>query len=167
MNQDVERLVSIYARKGLLIDTNILLLYYVGYVNRERIARFKRTKQFLPEEYDLLVNFIRTFSKLVTTPNILTEVSNFINQLKEPERSQCYALLAESTEIIQENYVPSLKIVKQGWGFQKYGLTDCSLVSLARDEYLVLTNDLKVADYLQSQNVDTINFNHLRQLSWN
>ena len=165
MTQDLEQLTSTYAHKGLLIDTNILLLYYVGYVNRDRIVRFKRTRQFLPEEYDLLVDFIQSFATLVTTPNILAEVSNFINQLQEPERSQCYALLAQSTETIQEFYVPSLEVVKQGWGFQKYGLTDCGLVTLAKDKYLVLTDDLKIASYLQNQRVDTVNFNHLRRLS--
>lgn len=167
MTQELEQLISTYAHKGLLIDTNILLLYYVGHVNRERIVRFKRTKQFLPDEYDLLVAFTQAFKKLVTTPNILTEVSNFVNQLKEPERAQCYALLAKSTEVIQESYLPSLEVVKQGWGFQKYGLTDCGLLTLARDKYLVLTDDLKIASYLQSQDVAAVNFNHLRQLSWN
>lgn len=55
MNQELEQLISIYAHKGLLIDTNILLLYYVGYVNRERIVRFKAS--YLQSQNVDAVNF--------------------------------------------------------------------------------------------------------------
>lgn len=50
--------------------------------------------------------------------------------------------------------------------FTKFGLTDCGILSFARDRYLVLTDDLRFADYLQRQGVDTVNFNNLRVLGW-
>lgn len=39
---ELSALLAKYYRKGIVIDTNILLLYLVGRVNRERIPRFKR-----------------------------------------------------------------------------------------------------------------------------
>ena len=93
-----QSLFSRYRRQGILIDTNILLLYFVGTVNRERISQFNRTEKFTPEDYDILQSMMQQFQKIVTTPNILTEVSNLINQIKEPERSQCFLIFTRLTQ---------------------------------------------------------------------
>ena len=144
-----------------------MLLYYVGTVNRDRIKRFRRTENFIPEDYDLLVLILKQFQRVVTTPNILTEVNSFLNQLSEPERSASYALLAQSVQVLlHEGYIPSTEVAVNDWTFRKYGLTDCSIAALAKDQYLVLINDLQVSVYLQSQGIDSINFNNIRPLGW-
>ena len=68
----------------------------MGSVNRSRISQFNRTEKFLPEDYDLLVRILADFSNIITTPNILTEVNSLINQIGEPERSQCLAIFAQA-----------------------------------------------------------------------
>ncbi|MEM7064776.1 MAG: PIN domain-containing protein [Cyanobacteria bacterium P01_B01_bin.77] len=171
MISEIQRLIELYARKGVLVDTNILLLYYVGAVNRHRIEKFKRTEQFKAEDYTLLVSFLQSFEKVVATPNILTEVSSCINQLLDseryPERSRCYSLFAEDIQkTLYESYVPSSDVAVQDWSFYAYGLTDCGIASVARNSYLVLTDDLKFAAYLQSQGIDALNFNNIRPLGW-
>ncbi|MEH2244567.1 hypothetical protein [Nostoc sp.] len=93
MKDLIASLMRRYCQKGVLIDTNILLLFLVGSVNQKRITKFNRTQQFIPEHYELLLAFIAKFQKLVTTPNILTEVNSLANQLGEPERSQCFAII--------------------------------------------------------------------------
>ncbi len=50
--------------------------------------------------------------------------------------------------------------------FTKYGLTDCGIVTLAKNKYLVLTDDFKLANYLQKVGIDTINFNNIRTYGW-
>lgn len=80
----------------------------MGSVNKERITRFNRTQQFLPEDYDLLLAFIAKFKKLVTTPNILTEVNSLTNQLGEAECSQCFTIFAQfakNVDLLDECYV--------------------------------------------------------------
>ena len=89
MKDLIASLIRRYCQKGVLIDTNILLLFLIGSANQERITKFNRTQQFIPEDYELLLAFIAKFQKLVITPNILTEVNSLANQLGEPERSQC------------------------------------------------------------------------------
>lgn len=70
-------LIKSYKQRGILIDTNILLLWFVGSVNRQRISKFNRTEKFEPEDYDLLLRLLEYFfPKIVTTPNILTEVNS-------------------------------------------------------------------------------------------
>lgn len=165
MKEYISSLFQNYKRKGALIDTNILLLWFVGSVNRARISQFNRTEKFLPEDYDLLKRILSYFSKIVTTPNILTEVNSLINQLGEPERSQCFVLFSEYTAQLHEFYIESNDAARLD-NFPKYGLTDCGIIILARNQYLVLTDDLKLASYLQKGGIDTINFNNIRTYEW-
>ncbi|MDY7005348.1 MAG: hypothetical protein SWX82_15805 [Cyanobacteriota bacterium] len=50
--------------------------------------------------------------------------------------------------------------------FTKYGLTDSGIISLAQGKYLVLTEDFKLANYLEKFEIDTVNFNNLRMYGW-
>lgn len=137
----------------------------MGLVNRDRISRFKRTRQFIPADFDLLSEILQSFQTIVTTPNILTEVNSLANQLGEPERSRCLSLFGNAIATMQERYETSASLA-QVEGFQRFGLTDCSVLSAARERYLVLTDDLRLAVHLQSQSIDTINFNNIRPLGW-
>ncbi|MBH8565260.1 hypothetical protein I8748_24275 [Nostoc sp. CENA67] len=168
MKDIIKSLIGRYHQKGILIDTNILLLFFVGSVNPERITRFNRTQQFIPEDYELLLGFIAKFQRIVTTPNILTEVNSLANQLGEPERSQCFlifAQFAQNATRLNEHYIKSIDAVTVD-RFVKFGLTDCGILTLARNEYLVLTDDLKLANYLQTVGIDVINFNNIRVFNW-
>jgi rRNA-processing protein FCF1 len=165
MKDYIRSLFQSYKQKGIFIDTNILLLWFVGTVNRSRISQFNRTEKFLPEDYDLLVSILSYFSKIVTTPNVLTEVNSLINQIGEPERSQCYSVFAQAMTVLDEFYIESVNAVQLD-NFPKYGLTDCGIVTLAKNEYLVLTDDFKLANYLQKVGIDTINFNNIRTYGW-
>ena len=162
---DVQKLLNRYRNKGIVIDTNILLLLIVGTANRKRISQFKRTQQFLPEDYDLLIKLINLFPKIIITPNILTEVNSLTNQIGEPERSKCFAIFAQLISEIEEIALSSQEIVKNN-GFIKFGLTDCGIIELSKNQYLVLTDDFKLFNYLQKLGIDSINFNHLRVYLW-
>ena len=158
------QLLKKYQSKGILVDTNILLLWFVGRVNQKRISRFNRTKKFLPEHYQLLDRLLK-FSKVVTTPNILTEVNSLINQMGEPDCSKCLSFLAKEVSKLDEFYLES-STVSQEEKFTKFGLTDSGIISLVQGKYLVLTDDFPLANYLQSIGVDTVNFNYLIDYQW-
>lgn len=158
MINHTENLLRKYFPKGILVDTNILLLLFVGELSKERITTFGRTEQFTPEDYDLLVSLLLRFKVIVTTPNILTEVNSLLNRLGEPAREVFAAGLAR----LEETYLPSKEIASLDWLFLKYGLTDCGIAGVARGKYLVLTDDLRVTVYFNQQGIDTINFNNFR-----
>lgn len=166
MNEFIRSLLGRYKQQGILIDTNILLLLFVGTVNRSRISQFNRTEKFTPEDYDLLVRILLFFQRIVTTPNILTEVNSLINGIGEPERSRCLEIFANIVnKKLSEFYIESTSAVKLE-NFTKFGLTDCGIISIARDKYLVLTDDFKLANYLQTIKIDVINFEHIRRMGW-
>ena len=160
---EILNLLTKYYTKGIIIDTNILLLYLVGRVNHERITKFKRTRQFVPEDYDRLLELFNNFQKVIATPNILTEVNSLANQLGEPERSHCLNIFTQLTALVCEEYLESSMITSHE-PFSRFGLTDCGIMLLAKNKYLVLTDDLKLHLYLKAMGIDTVNFNNLRTL---
>jgi hypothetical protein len=70
-----------YRTAGVLVDTNLLLVYFVGAFDPALIPKFKRTRMYTLEDHPLLVRVLGFFEKVVTTPHILTEVSNLAGQL--------------------------------------------------------------------------------------
>lgn len=161
MNASVKQLLQQYRRLGILIDTNILVLYFVGSFNQELIPTFKRTRTFTKEDYSLVVDIFNYFEVKVATPNILTEVSNLLGQLAEYLKPECFARFAKGISLLDEHYILSVDIA-QVEGFKRFGLTDIGILNLARSTYLVLTDDFKLSQYLQKQGVDVLNFNHIR-----
>ncbi|MBW4544084.1 MAG: hypothetical protein KME25_06535 [Symplocastrum torsivum CPER-KK1] len=136
LNRELNWLIPKYAQKGVLVDTNVLILYLVGLTNPKLIETFKRTKQFSIEDFELLIALIAAFNnKVITTPNILTETSNFIGQLEEPERSKCYSISAQAIAEICEIYIES-RIVANSSNFKIYGLCDCGIANIVKDKYL-------------------------------
>ena len=85
--------------------------------------------------------------------------------LGELERSQCFALFSQEISAFEEHYIESRNTALNE-AFIRFGLTDCGIINLAREQFLVLTDDLKLASYLQSQKIDTVNFNNLRVYGW-
>ncbi len=162
MNEDVVNTINRYKSRGILVDTNILLLLFVGTTNPTRIRRFKRTQQFTEADYDLLVALLDEFSKIITTPNILTEVNSLINQLGEPERQLCLSIFAQGIGTLEENYQES-SIIGRSPEFTRFGLTDCGIKEVAREQYLVLSDDLRFINSLYAAGIDAVNFNHLRE----
>ena len=74
-------LLNKYRNKGIVIDSNLLVLYIIGCYNSNLIKDFSKTKQFTIEELYFLNRIINIFPFNVTTPNILTEVNCLINDL--------------------------------------------------------------------------------------
>lgn len=68
--------IPLSTRAGLLIDTNLLVLFAVGSVNRWRIETFKRTREYTKADFDLLLRALENQQPLYTTAHVLAEVSN-------------------------------------------------------------------------------------------
>jgi hypothetical protein len=160
---NISHLVSAYRGKGLLVDSNLLLLYFVGSYDPARISTFKGTsaKGFREDDFNLLIKLVGRFEKIVTTPNILTEVSNLSNQLRRDEKQTYYADFASQVQTLTEHYTESKEISRLPH-FADLGLTDSGIMKLARGSFLVLTDDGPLFGYLQNVGIDAINFNHVR-----
>lgn len=158
-------LIQRYSRVGVIFDTNILLLYFVGTYNQDLIPKFKRTKIFTVEDYNLLVGLLGRVEKIITTPNILTEVSNLSGQLSENLKFDYFEKFATGIALLDEHYLSSDEISRMD-EFSKFGLTDAGILHIARGNYLVITDDFRLSQYLQKIGVDALNFNHIRTFNW-
>ncbi|HEY9174378.1 MAG TPA: hypothetical protein VI136_19005 [Verrucomicrobiae bacterium] len=78
------KLLAKHRQSGVALDSNLLLLLWIGSFDRSLVSRFKRTQKYTEFDFDLLVELIRRIPLLVTTPSVLTEVSNLAGQLPEP-----------------------------------------------------------------------------------
>jgi len=159
------KLLSKYRNKGLLLDSNLLLLYFIGLYDCNKISTFKRTTKYTIEDFDRIFSIIEFFDRVITTPHILTEISNLSGQLPDKIRSHYFHIFAKQIKLLEEKPLPS-KDLCDSECFRKFGLTDSGIVEISRDTYLVITDDFPLSGYLQSRNIDVINFNHIRYLKW-
>ncbi len=154
-----------YKSKGALIDSNLLLLYVVGKYSPEKIAKFKRTSVYTVDDYLFLEKVVRFFKMVVTTPNILTEVSNLAGQLPERIKKEYFDEFRKEIVVLNEEYIES-RVVCNIEQFPKLGLTDVGIIETARGNYLVLTDDFPLYNTLLNLDIDAVNINHIRAARW-
>ena len=159
------QLLARYKSRGILIDAKLLLLYFVGRYDSRRILTFERTQAFTVDGFKLLLGVFDYFDRVITTPNILTEVSNLSGKLSAREKPACYSEFATQTMLLKEEYIEGTRVCSLEC-FKNFHLTDSGIIDVAKGQYLVLTDDWPLAGYLQHVGIDVINFNHIRTLNW-
>ena len=163
---EYQALLARHASRGVLLDTNMLLLLTVGLYDPAYVERFKRTKMYTVDDCHWLLAFTRPFQRLITTPHILAELSNLAIDRQAGDWAPYLPHMLETLRQAKELYVEK-DIVLQREYFPRIGLTDAVIVELARQkQYLVVTDDFPLAGYLQSNNCEVINLNHVRTPDW-
>jgi hypothetical protein len=159
-------LIVRFRSKGVLVDTNLLLLLLIGSYDCELVggSGFKRVAKYSIEDFTALVRLLAQFKLTVTTPHILTEVSNLAAQLPEHHKSLCFGRFVETFKDFAELNTQSFVAAGRP-EFPYLGLTDCVIAQVASD-YLVITDDLRFSNCLNQTGVETLNFNHVRTLAW-
>jgi rRNA-processing protein FCF1 len=158
-------LVQKYRRKGILIDANLLIVLLVGKLGPAHLINCRATKSFTPDDFSLLERFVMQFNTLVTTPHILTEVSNLAERLPEGLLDRFRTMFREVIKSLSEQPRPAMEIAWDA-AFLRFGLTDTAIAMVVPRRYLVLTADLPLCGLLQRRKIDVINFNHIRTLGW-
>lgn len=147
--------------KGLHVDTNLLVLFTVGAVNRNRIEQFKRTRQYTRADYDLLLHVIEPFNPLYTVAHVLAEVSN-LTDLSGLERQRAREVLKQTISLLSELEMPSLQAARHRL-YEPLGLVDAAIATVARNyNCAVLTDDLDLYLSLSREKMPVFNFTHLR-----
>ena len=154
-NSSVKTDVQSY--RGLLLDTNLLILLVAGLLSNQKISTFKRTNSFIPQDFDVLQQIIAQSKQLFTTPNILTEATNLLD-------AELLPILSILTKNLIENYLPSIEIMSFDPNcYLKFGLSDAVLRKVAEDDIMVLTVDAPFYHYASNLGLPVYNFNHVRQ----
>lgn len=152
-------------RNGLLIDANLLLLLVLGEIDPDFIRKCKRTSDYTREDYELIAQLFASHEgKVVSTPNVLTEVSNLATALDDNRKRRFFEKFAELIPGFDEEYRPS-GMASQLQSFVPFGLTDSVIVSQARDRYVVLTDDGRLAAYLRRQGLDVLTLAEIKGIA--
>lgn len=165
MRDHLDQLIGRYRQKGVLVDTNLLVLLVIGLYDPDRISSFKRTATYSQSEFETLTSFLDAFDTRLTTPHVLTETSNLIGQLPNDETPKVRSVLRRLVRQLAEKTAPTKDIVSHP-SFLSFGLTDSAIRRIAPGKHLVITDDLPLYHFLSSNGADTVNFNHLRPLNW-
>ncbi|CAN5723137.1 hypothetical protein BH24ACI1_BH24ACI1_15700 [soil metagenome] len=156
MNDYLWDLVQKYKRKGVFIDTELLLLYFVGTLDLNLIENFGRTSKFNKEDFSIVSTFIELFEIKITSPHILTEVSNFFGNKKE-----LHYFLREYLELTEEKHLKSIEISKNEI-FVDFGLADTAMAEISKDSYLIFTNNNPLFGYLINKGTDVVSLSQLK-----
>ncbi|MDO9098954.1 MAG: hypothetical protein Q7U60_12645 [Candidatus Methanoperedens sp.] len=142
-------------RQPIITDTSPLLLLLMGLYDENAIAKFKRLSKYDSDDYDLLLQFIAK-RKIIVTPQVLSEVSNFAKELKPNRFSEFIEGNRSTLEKIDEKYIPKTAILASQ-EIVKFGFTDTSIILAAKENNaLVLTDDFPLSGICKKIGVDTM-----------
>ncbi len=147
MNDALTSQVELHAREVLIVDANLLLLLIDGFTDRDRVGTFKRTKEFSETDFDLVAQVVEYFAArlgVLTTPHMLTEVSNLIGRPAEFRDT-----LAAFTYQVEEHWDTGRQISKRP-EFRTIGLTDAAILEINKELCCVLTTDWELSARLEA-----------------
>jgi len=143
-----------------LLDTNVLLLWLVGLTDPSLFITFKRVDVFSPDDFKLLAQLLKRFQKLISTPHVLAEVSNFVDQAPQHRRRELVASLRTFAQQNKEHYEAAITLTRRD-EFAALGLTDTGLAALSA-EAVVITTDFHLSARIVTLGGHVLNFNHHR-----
>lgn len=147
--------------RPVLVDSSPLLLLLVGTYGRNLIRRFKRTRDYSPDVFDLLVQFLAG-RRVIATPGVLTEVSNLAMQLGREDFTRLVERNIEGLRSMREIHVEK-DVVIEAPEFRKVGATDTTLLIAARDnEWEILTSDHPLCSRCWSEGIEATHMMELQ-----
>lgn len=149
--------------RQILLDANVLVLYIVGRIDKGLIGSHRRLREYVEIDFDVLMLVLKRSNKIVTTANIMTEVSNLLETGKE-ERPNKFLQELHNVVLETEEIVVKSADACQVDGFTRVGLSDAALLLLAGPESPIITVDNHLYGRANALNPHSaFNFWHLRE----
>jgi len=141
-------------------DTNVLLFFLVAQTDISLLRTFKRVQNFDSQDVEILRDVLKPFQTIATTPHVLTEVSNFIDQAPQYRRADLIRALQSFIQSNAESYEES-RLLSARDEFAELGLSDTGLSSLSA-QFTVITMDFHLAGKIRQAGGSVINFQQIR-----
>ncbi|MES2226141.1 MAG: hypothetical protein V4480_05045 [Patescibacteria group bacterium] len=169
---DIKRYQIKYRPTGLIIDTNVLLLFLVGKYKPEYIKEcgllHNSDKSYSLEDFRLLENIVSHFRKIIVTPQVIAEISKHSADIRkgigDEKFSHYLKSLIKFFGIAEERYQEAFCL----WGMEihilaNFGFTDMTLLELAkRDQLPILTDDRRFYAHTYNEKVAVIKFEYIK-----
>ena len=79
--------------RDVIIDSNIFILFLAGQINENKIERYTRNSLYTKEDYCFLLKILAGYDRIITSPNILTEVDNILNRITGEDKYRYLVLV--------------------------------------------------------------------------
>jgi len=146
--------------RSTLVDANLMLVFVVGSYGPLYVSKHKNTRGYSSEDFYLLRDLLDQTHVRITTPHILTEVSNLLSQSEGPLKRSYFRAFAEVIGVFDEVHVAARRIALRDH-FADFGLTDLGILEAADPTCLVITADSRLASYLGRENTQVVDFKQL------
>ena len=144
----------------LLIDTNSLILYILGTVNPEYFAdnrKHDRISAFSKKEFDFLCSIIASHQRLVSSPNVWTEVDNLCtNYIHGDDKYRYIQIMNSLISNSFEKYLETATVLTDYECFYRIGVTDSILLKLAQECKTLVTADSKLSDSAHALGINVV-----------
>lgn len=166
LNKTLLNLTKLHKDNGILLDTNILLLYIFALFQPSKIGS-KRLSKYVKADGEMIIKFVNRFNRVLTTPHILAETSNLARQISKDNHGaelakKIYPLFCNSQQDKLLHLDINVTSIESNL-FEKLGLTDSCIVT--QENKLLLTDDLDLYVAAISNSRDAINFTHMREVA--
>lgn len=163
LNDPLSKLIDKYGSQPVFVDTNLLLLLLVGWIDPKHIQRFKRTKQYSEDDFELLYQLVARFKGVMTCPQVLAEVDNLAKSLTGPllddfreELKRRVLHWSEKVQLAQATVADTI----YDWA----GYSDAAIGLISKQERpLVLTDDMALREYLRREGCAALGIEDLRR----
>ncbi|MFN3999794.1 PIN domain-containing protein [Algoriphagus sp.] len=145
----------------IFVDTNALILLVVGLIDKPLISTHKRTSIYESVDFDNLVFLIGNLEKIVTNPNVLTEVDNLLNNFQKGHRWAYFQVLKELVSKSTEKFLESKRIIESN-AFFELGITDSGVLEICKECDLLITGDSRLADYANAFGIKVVDLVKIR-----
>lgn len=149
----------------ILLDSDVLLLYLMGRVDRKRISEFPRTAHYTEAEFEVLERVVTSYPTVGVTPSVLTEASNLTKRGSRKLKKDLRRELRKLVSSLEENYVPSTEATANP-NFVRLGLADVGLIEAAKTyagRAVIITDDGGLHRSATQSNIQSVNFTYLVQ----
>jgi len=143
--------------RDVIVDSNIFILFLAGQINENKIERYTRNSLYTMEDYYFLINILSNYDRIITSPNILTEVDNILNRITGEDKYKYLLLVKSIYKQTIEKYIETETVAKN-WFFDILGITDSSILMMAKDCELLISGDSSLCDHAKSLNIKTFDF---------
>ena len=167
LDPGIQRYILDKAPQGLIIDTNILILFFIGAYDQSYIKECKRTSEYTEEDFETLKEFLNCFKglKIYITPHIISEISNLsiTSGFSSSKLSGYIGRIVELIKEMNESHIEVHSLLQLDITLIKeFGFTDLGIIELSKKYNIpILTDDGRLYGYASSQ-TDVINFKHIK-----
>jgi len=145
----------------IFVDTNALVVLIVGLIDTSLISSHRRTSIYEKVDFENLTYLIGDLDKIVTTPNVLTEVDNLLNNFQKGHRWAYFQVIKDLISNSTEQFIES-KLCLNSTAFFDLGLTDTGILEICKACDFLITGDSKLADYASAFGIKVVDLVKIR-----